>query len=302
MFAARATGSSWAGWLFLLPALLFFGGWMLYPLVQVGWLSFTNFHYLRPDLELQGVGLDNYVRALSDPLVLRGLARALGFAILFVPGMIVLPVIVAVLVHRVHNERLQRIYRLLLLVPAMIPGPLVFLLWTWMYNPTIGPINYILVDVLGLFTIHDAPRWTGDPPLLFPAVSVVHWWWGLGLNTMLLLVGLQGISGELIDAARVDGASEWRVFWHVLLPRLRPILLVLIIIRFGAAGAVIEEFLIFGGLNRELPTYTWAVYMWDVGFRIGDLNQAYAAAIGWIGALLMLTIVGLLFWVLRPRD
>ena len=84
--------------------------------------------------------------------------------------------------------------------------------------------------------------------------------------------------------------------------RLRPIILVLVVLRFGTAMAVIDEYLIMGGFDRSRPTYTWTVYMWDVGFKLGDWRQSYAATIGWIGAACMLIVVGGLFWLFRSRD
>jgi ABC-type sugar transport system permease subunit len=114
----------------------------------------------------------------------------------------------------------------------------------------------------------------------------------LGYHTMFYLAGLAAIPKELFEAARVDGANEWTLFWHITLPRLRPILLVLVVLRFGTAMAVIDEYLILGGFNRALPTYTWTVYMWDEAFQIGDWFQGYAAAIGWIGAAAMLACSG----------
>ena len=92
------------------------------------------------------------------------------------------------------------------------------------------------------------------------------------------------------------------MFWHVTLPRLRPILLILVVLRFGSAMAVIDEYLIMGGFNRALPTYTWTVYMWHTAFQLGDWFQGYAAAIGWIGAAAMLVVVAGLFYLFRNRD
>jgi multiple sugar transport system permease protein len=116
------------------------------------------------------------------------------------------------------------------------------------------------------------------------------------------LAGLAYIPQDLFDAAKVDGANEWRMFWYITLPRLRPIMLVLVVLRFGTAMAVIDEFLIMGGFNRSLPTYSWTVYMWHLSFNLGDWFQGYAAAIGWIGAIAMLIVVVGLFWVFRNRD
>ena len=86
------------------------------------------------------------------------------------------------------------------------------------------------------------------------------------------------------------------------IPRLLPILSILVVLRFGSAMAVIEEYLIFGGFNRASPTYTWTVYMYDLAFRIGDWLQGYAAAIGWIGAAAMMVVVAGLLYLFRSRD
>lgn len=289
-------------WAFLIPTLIFFLGWQFYPILRVLWMSFTDYHYLRVGEPVHWIGLSNYARALSDPQVRTGLLRALAFTAMFLPGMIFIPMVVAVLVDRVTNNKLATVYRVILLIPSMIPGPLIFVLWKWLYSYNIGPFNYFLVDVTHLFTVYNAPQWLGDARLTFPAITVMEWWWGLGYHTMFFLAGLATIPRDLYDAARVDGASEWRTFWHVTFPRLRPILLVLVVLRFGTAMAVIDEYLILGGFNRALPTYTWTVYMWDLGFQIGDWNQGYATAVGWIGAIAMLVVVVFLFRLFRSRD
>jgi multiple sugar transport system permease protein len=289
-----------SAWLFLLPTLVFFIGWQVYPIGRVLWMSFTDFHFLRSQ-PASWVGLQNYASALSDPLVWTGLLRAVTFTALFLPGMIFVPMFLAILVDRVTHPGLAAMYRLILLIPAVIPGPLIFVLWKWLYNFNIGPIDYLLVQS-GLTTAQAAPQWLGDARLTLPAIAIMEVWWGLGYHTMFYLAGLASIPREFNEAARVDGANEWNLFWHVTLPRLRPILLVLVVLRFGTAMAVIDEYLILGGFNRALPTYTWTVYMWDTAFQLGDWFQGYAAAIGWIGAVAMLTVVAGLFWVFRSRD
>ena len=131
---------------------------------------------------------------------------------------------------------------------------------------------------------------------------MMEWWWGLGFHTMFYLAGLSTIPKELYESARVDGASEWTMFWRVTFPRLRPILLVLVVLRFGTAFALIDEYIIMGGFNRDRPTYTWTVYMWDNAFQIGDWNQGFAASVGLIGTLAMLAVVLFLFYLFRSRD
>ena len=297
---AVALGRYTTSWIFLVPTLIFFVGWQLYPILRVLWMSFTDYHFLR-NQPAAWTGVTNYVNAAADPLVWTGLLRAATFTALFLPGMIFVPMVLAILVDRVSHPTLAATYRLILLIPAVIPGPLIFVLWKWLYNFNIGPINYLLVQA-HLTTPQTAPQWLGDPILTLPAIAIMEVWWGLGYHTMFYLAGLAAIPRELFEAARVDGANEWNLFWHVTLPRLRPILLVLVVLRFGTAMAVIDEYLILGGFNRALPTYTWTVYMWDMAFQIGDWFQGYAAAIGWIGAVAMLIVVGGLFWVFRDRD
>src|SRR5579859_3386987 len=290
-----------SNWVFLIPALIFFVGYEVYPILRVLWMSFTDYHYLRQGAATW-VGLQNYVTAFSDPLVGQGLLRALAFTVIFLPGLVCVPLFLAILLDRVKGKWIGATYRLILLIPAVIPGPMIFLLWRWLYDFEIGPINKILVDVLHLFTYRTAPQWLGNSLLTLPAIAIMEVWWGLGYHTMFFLAGLASIPHELYDAARVDGANEWRVFWHVTLPRLRPVMLILVVLRFGSAMAVIDEYLIMGGFNRALPTYTWTVYMWHLAFQLGDWFQGYAAAIGWIGASAMLVVVVLLFYVFRNRD
>jgi ABC-type sugar transport system permease subunit len=290
-----------SAWIFLLPTIVFFVGWQVYPILRVLWMSFTDYHFLRTNQTVNWVGLQNYLNAFTDPLVWTGLQRAAIFTALFLPGMIFLPMLLAILVDRVSHPGLATMYRLILLIPAVIPGPLIFVLWKWLYNFNIGPVDYLLVQA-HVTTAQAAPQWLGDPRLTLPAIAIMEVWWGLGYHTMFYLAGLAAIPKELPEAARVDGANEWNLFYHVTLPRLRPILLVLVVLRFGTAMAVIDEYLILGGFNRALPTYTWTVYMWDTAFQLGDWFQGYAAAIGWIGAAAMLMVVGGLFWVFRSRD
>lgn len=288
-------------WLYIVPAVFFFVLYQVYPIIRVLIISFTDYHYLRND-PVQWVGFENYANALNDPIVHQGLLRALTFTLMFLPGVIFVPLFLAILVDRVKSPRLAAVYRLILLLPAVIPGPMIFILWKWMYDFEIGPINRLLVDGLHLFTFRTAPQWLGNTPLALPAIAFLEIWWGLGYHTIFFLAGLASIPHDLFDAAKVDGANEWKMFWHVTLPRLRPVMLVLVVLRFGTAMAVIDEFLILGGFNRQLPTYTWTVYMWHLAFQLGDWFQAYAAAIGWIGAAAMLVVVAVLFYFFRNRD
>jgi multiple sugar transport system permease protein len=216
--------------------------------------------------------------------------------------MIFIPMITAIFIDRVQSNRVSTVYRIILLIPAMIPAPLIFVLWLWMYNNYIGPINYILVDKLHLYDLATQPQWLNDPKLIFFSIAFMEWWWGLGYHTMFFLAGLATIPKDLPDAARVDGAGEWRMFWGITIWRLLPIILVLMVVRFGSAMAVITEYIIMGGYDRTKNTYPWTVYMYDTAFGGGMQFRGYAAAIGWVGAIIMLMMVAVMFYIFRPRD
>lgn len=288
-------------WMFLAPALIFFIGYQVWPIVRVLWLSFTDFQFLS-DKPANFVGFANYAQALRDPLMWAGLGRAAYFTAMFLPGTIILPLLLAILIDRVSNPLTATVYRVILLIPAVIPSTLIFVLWKWMYNYQSGPINHLLVENLGIFSLQNAPQWLGGTPLTLPAIAVMEVWWGLGYHTIFFLAGLAAIPKDLPDAARIDGASEWQVFWHITRPQLAPIMMILVVLRFGTAMAVIDEYLIFGGFNRASPTYTWTIFMYDQAFKIGLWRQGYAAAISLIGAVAMMAVMAVLLRIFRPRG
>ena len=304
-----ATAPGWLGmlrkdlrtWVFLVPAIAFFIGYQAYPIVRVLWISFTDYQYL-DNQPANWVGLDNYISALNDPLMWQSLWRATLFTLMFLPGCIILPLILAILIDRVKSPVLATVYRVVLLIPAVIPSTLVFVLWKWMYNYQSGPINHFLVNTTGLFTLQNAPQWLGGTSLTLPAIAAMEVWWGLGYHTIFFLAGLAAIPKDLPEAARIDGANEWQMFWHVTFPRLMPIMMILVVLRFGSAMAVIDEYLIFGGFNRDAPTYTWTIFMYDQAFKLGLWRQGFAAAIGLIGSIAMMIVMIILLRIFRTRG
>ena len=288
-------------WLFLAPAVFFFVGYQVYPIIRVVWISFTDYQFLTQD-PANWVGFDNYAAAMRDPLMWKSLGRAALFTLMFLPGTIILPLLLAILIDRVKTEWLATVYRVVLLIPAVIPSTLVFVLWKWMYNFQSGPINHFLVDTTGLFTLQNAPQWLGGTNLTLPSIALMEVWWGLGYHTIFFLAGLAAIPKDLPEAARIDGANEWQLFWHVTLPRLAPVMMILVVLRFGTSMAVIDEYLIFGGFNRDSPTYTWTIFMYDQAFKLGLWRQGFAAAIGMIGSLAMMVVMMFLLRIFRSKG
>ena len=269
----RRSGERWSeslgNWLFLLPAVAFFLLWQVRPIIQVAWYSFTDFRFLDPNapttllgLPTTFVGLANFRNALSDELVWRGIARAFIFTSLFVPGMILIPMVVATLVDRVTNPKASMAYRLILLIPAMIRGRSCSCSGSGCTTSTSGRSTISWSTSSGCS--HCATSRSGSA---MSASCSSHWrsWNGGGAqhHTMFFLAGMATIPRDLTEAARIDGASEFRLWRNIIVPRLLPIILVLVVIRFGSAMAIIDEYLIMGAFNRDRPTYVDGLHVGD---------------------------------------
>ncbi|HXT34580.1 MAG TPA: sugar ABC transporter permease [Chloroflexota bacterium] len=282
------------GYLFILPLVAFLLLYQLYPILRVLWLSFTNFRNLYPD-GTAFVGLRNYSRALQDPIFWQGIGQAAEFTAIFIPGGVLFPVLLAILLDRVRNPKVAGVYRTLLYIPALIPGPLVFILWNWIYGPTQGLLNLILIGGLHLGSWNNPPTWLGNDAWVIPCIAFMEWWWGLGYHTIFFMVGLSGISNDLYEAARIDGASERQIAWRISLPLLKPMLLIILILRLSTAMGVLVEYLIMG----HDPFHPWTVYMYNLAFQ-NAMPMGHAAAIGWLGAIIMLAFALVLYYFLRP--
>lgn len=277
------------GYVFIAPLVIVFGTYYVYAIIRSTWMSFTDFKFLEPQTT-QFVGLANYGMALRDEWVLAGMANAAYFVAVYYPGLLILPLVVAIALDRVVSPRVAGIYRTLLYVPAVVPGALVFKLWAWMYMPTIGLANYLVFDLLHLTS--ERISWLSSATLGMPAIAFVEWWWFLGAQTLFYLVGLGQIPVDYYEAARLDGATEWQVIWHITLPLLKGTILVWAVLRIGAFG-VLTPMLIMTGSS---PTFnvrhltTWAVYAYDLAFRSGRMPMGYATAVSWLGSMVMVAL------------
>ena len=207
--------------------------------------------------------------------------------------MIFLPLVLAVMVDRVSVRGLATFYRVILLIPAVIPGPMIFVMWRLLYNYEIGPINYLLVDVLGLFTKANAPQWVGNPTLVIPAVSIFEWWWGLGYHTMFFLAGLAAIPKDLYEAARMDGCNTWQTLFRVMMPLITNGLVVLIIINFVSAWG---EYLFAATLTSDQSQRTLIVVLARAFGGVGQFSYPRLAA-----AYAMVILPGVLAFALAQR-
>ena len=284
-----------AGYLFILPLLAFLLLYQAYPILRVLWLSFTNYRYLYPD-NTQWVGLRNFDRVIHDQVFWTGIGQAAEFTAIFIPGGVLFPLCLAVLLDRVRNRTVSSIYRILLYIPALIPGPLVFILWTWIYGPSQGLLNWFLIDGLHVASWSNPPLWLGSDTWSIPSIAFMEWWWGIGYHTVFFMVGLAAIPNELYEAARIDGAREWQIALRISLPLIKPMLLIILVLRLSTAMGVLVEYLI---MRNQDPIHPWTVYMYNLAFQNAQ-PMGYAAAVGWVGAIIMLVVAFGMFMLLRP--
>ena len=272
------------GYAFLLPLIAFFLLFHIWPIVRAFTLSFTNYKYLARN-NVDFVGLDNYVEAFQDDRVRHGIALGVEYVLMYVPASMALAVFVALLLDRVGHRGASSFYRTIYYLPVVMPGAVVYVLWKWMYYPSFGLVNTVLID-----TLHfpGRPQWLSDYELALPSIVVMELWRFLGYNVLLLLVGLAGINRELYEAARIDGASERQIIWHVTLPLLKPTFLVMMVLKMSNF-AILEPMLVTPGIGDSTQTWAWRAY--QVAFQEGRLRMGYASAIGHLCALIMSVFV-----------
>ena len=257
-------------YLFILPwvigFLIFTAGAMLFSfyisLNETDLLSLSKF-----------VGLKNYTRALTaDSLFMKSLGVTAWYTLMVVP----LGTVAAISIAMMLNQKLKGVgaWRTIYYMPALVSGVAVALLWGWVLNPDYGIVNQGL-KLLGI----PGPRWFGSESWAVPGMVMVAVW-GTGTNMVLYLAGLQSIPTEVQEAARIDGAGSWRLFWNVTLPLLTPTVF------FNVLTSIIGSFQVFtlaliltaGGPNNA--TLTMVLYLYREGFQL--FNFGYASAVAWL--------------------
>ena len=221
-------GSSWGWLLFIAPALIIYVVFMAFPLINSMRLSFYTGSGLTPE---KFVGLDNYVELLTNPLWRRPFLNAFdNNVIFFLITMLVqntLALLFAVLLSQPFRGR--DIYRTIIFAPVTLSILVSGFLWRLILNPQWGAFNQML-EAVGLGML--ARPWLGDQTLALPVITLVSTWQWIGLPTMMFLAGLLTIPDEIIEAARVDGATSWLIFWKIKLPLLAPIVGIVSIITY----------------------------------------------------------------------
>jgi multiple sugar transport system permease protein len=242
-----------------IPTLLTLALVLAYPIFYAAYLSFHKVALaeLRRGV-FPFVAFDNYRRILSDPLFILSLKNTLVFSAVSVTAEIVLAIAIALLIDQ-RQVWTSRITQFLILIPYAVPPIANGLIWAFMYNFEFGFLNRILFT-LGL--IHEPINWAGNPSTALLALTIPYIWRTLPFAILLVHAALQGINPELYEAADIDGAGALQRFWHITLPLLAPIIVVILVLRTSFAFAVFEEVLAItqGGPGDATWVAAWYTY------------------------------------------
>lgn len=285
-------------YLLVLPAVLLAVGVVVYPVLSGLWYAFH-------DVTLRSlnrgtvtfVGLRNFERAFADPVFALAAWNTVVWVTLNVIAQLALGLGLALLLNK--PRRGIGVFRAGILVPWVVPSVVAVLTWRWMYEPSVGIVNELLLR-LGLIGAYHP--WLGDTDTALLAVTVESIWKGTPFVMLLLLAALQMVPRSVLEAAEMDGASGWRKLWHVILPQIRVafaiaavLTFILTVNNFNAIWLMTEG----GPLNASEILFTLA---YKYGFQRFDLGLASAVAAMIFAGLVVATTLYLMLIQSRERD
>ncbi len=275
----RARDERWA-WLFVTPMVLGLAFFSAGPILATLGISFTSWDLLRPP-EL--VGLENYLKLVDDKRFLMALRNTTFYTLVSVPLGMALSLGLALAL----NQAIRGIswIRTMYFLPLVTSAIAVGLVWAWIYSPTSGLLNQLLIT-LGL----PPQKWISDPFWAMPSIIAMSIWQGLPANTIIFLAGLQAIPGDYYDAASVDGAGRPGRFRHVTLPLLTPSLFFTGILSLIGAFQVFDQVFVLSRPGKPTDaTITMVYFIYENGFR--NFKMGYASAASWVLFLIVAVLM-----------
>jgi multiple sugar transport system permease protein len=266
------------GYIFLLPWAVGLVVFILGPILASAYFSLTEYDVINSP---RWIGLQNYTQAFTnDKQFWPSLWRTLVYSVAVVPIGLIGSLGLAVLLNR--GVKGTNVFRTLFFLPSLTPAVALALLWTWLFHPTIGPIN-VALESIGI----PGPGWLASKDWAMTALIVISLWATVGGNHMLIfLAGLQGVPQELYEAAEIDGAGSWSKFRAVTLPMISPTLLFNLIL--GVIGAL-KVFTLAFVATKGGPSYaTWflALHIYRQAFEY--FRMGYGSALAWIFVIVLL--------------
>ncbi|HEY4202606.1 MAG TPA: sugar ABC transporter permease [Devosiaceae bacterium] len=267
------------GFILSLPALIIMAVLMLYPLGYAVWLSFVQWKPKHSSF----VGLDNYMRIVTDPIFWTGVGNTLFYTFWNVIFGTALSIGMALLMNR--PTLLARFLRLAVFLPVIVSSAVSAISWIWLLNADNGLLNQLLE--LTHISKTGVP-WLNSPATAKWSIVMVNIWLGTGLSSMLLLAAMQNTSRELYEAASLDGANAWHRLLDITIPAIRPTLLVVVIIKFIGSFKTFDQVFIMTGGGPLYTTETMLIYLYRQGFEYFDFG--FAGAVGVVFFIIVATL------------
>jgi multiple sugar transport system permease protein len=273
-----------AGWAFAGPAVFLI---VLFGVVPIVWSAVMSFQRTNLLNAPEWIGLANYKALSKDPLFKQSVVHSLFYTALFVPISITGGLLAAVALNR--RIRGIRWYRTAFFVPVVVSTIATVIIFLWLFDPTYGIVNWIL-SRLGFGPVGFLESSNGA---LYSIVGLTVWGW-IGFDVIIYLAALQGIPGELLEAAEIDGAGHWGILRNITVPLLGPVTLFLVIYSSINALQLFDEVYLATRGGPGTSTYVVVFYLYDLAFNQGVAGYAAAIAYVLLVAILALTVMQLL--------
>lgn len=281
-----------AGYLFMLPSLLFFFGFVIFPMVMCLVNSF--FDYTMTDFSF--IGLSNYSELISDPIFRKALVNTIVIVVVSVPVTCMFSLWVASVIYKMH-DRYTSLFRCIFYLPVVTGSVAVTVVWKWMYSPYTGIINYVLRS-LGIITQNI--NWLGNPSYALGCIILILLTTSVGQPIVLYVSALSNVDHSLVEAAEVDGATNLQVFWKIKWPQIMPTTLYILVITtinsFQCFALI--QLLTSGGPNNSTQTIMYYIY-----YEAFKLNRyGYGSAMGVVLACIIAVFSAMQFKLAKSDN
>jgi multiple sugar transport system permease protein len=274
--------------LFILPALVGFLIFMVWPTLRGIYLSFTKFNLLTPP---EFNGLDNYIRMVQDPVFWNALKVTLYYVVINIALQTVLALVIAVMMQRLTKRTWLRG---IVLTPYLVSNVVAAMVFLWILDFQLGIGNNILAAI----GIERIPFLSSDAWVI-PTIAVINVWRHVGYTALLIFAGLQTIPDTMYEAGRIDGASEVRMFRSITVPLLRPILALVLIITVVGSFQVFDTVAIATRGGPVDSSRVLQYYIYDVAF--GRFQFGYASAMS-VALLIVLVVITFIQYRVARAD
>jgi multiple sugar transport system permease protein len=280
-------------WILVVPCLVLIFGLAVYPIIYSFWLSLHHASLLNPVRTFNGFA--NYAKVLNSAEFWASMGRTLYYVFVSLAVQIIIGIWVAVVLNQEFRGR--RFVRSVMLLPWAIPNIVNAVMWEWIYNASYGALNGLLIQ-LGITS--EKISWLGSKLLALNMIIAADTWKMVPFYAILLLAGMQSIPKDLYESATIDGSGGWKSFFHITLPMLKPVLLVIMVLRTMQCFGVFDIIYILTKGGPANGTMTISYYIYFETF--GNLDFGKGSAISFIVAAIILLISLVYIKLLRSDE